>query len=268
MTKYYRVRTQEQWEWLMRWFEKDKATWSLAEYRPTQFNCPKEINEPIIRQNEDKSFDVFDVNSVTMPDTIEVSDPMEESKMEDYVTIKGEDVEKLKNEQGDSLFFMSDKQHFAYSFIEGFDCSEVNNPKSLLYPKVRMSVAEKKEFDELKNYSPLLSVVMERVDTSGNKYQHLYSKLFNQETTKEDVQAQNEFARAWAGPSLIEVIPEDKYWVKCYPTDDCYFYKYEGKILAGVPRVHLERFQFTTDEIVEYHLDGTENIFEKVEVSE
>lgn len=43
---------------------------------------------------------------------------------------------------------------------------------------------------------------------------------------------------------------------------------YEGKILAGVPRVHLERFQFTTDEIVEYHLDGTENIFEKVEVSE
>ena len=237
MTKYYRVRTQEQWDWLMQWFEEqdNKATWSLAKYRPTQFDCPKEINEPIVRRNEDKSFDVFDLNSVTMPDTIEVSDLMEESKMEDYVTIKGKDLKNIEMFRGDES---------KGNLEELWDVNKVNIPKSLFYPKVPMAEAEKKEFDKLKDEMSLdrhdLDDLLTRIRASD--YPHLYHRLYVADG--DGVKSQLEFACAWADPSLIEVIPEDKYWVKCYPTDDCYFYKYEGKILAGVPRVHLERFQF------------------------
>lgn len=208
MPKYYRVRTQEQWDWLMEWFEKDKAAWSLAECKPTQFNCPKRISEPVIRLNEDKSFDVFDINSVTMPDTIEVSDLMEENRMEDCVTIQGKNIEKLRTQAGNSIFYPKGESKYTYSFFEDYGISEVNIPKSLLYPKVRMSVAEKKEFDEM-NKSVGLFDISETINPTD--FLKWYERLF---CSTDCNQAQLEFARAWVDPSLIDVIPDKKWNVK------------------------------------------------------
>lgn len=249
MTKYYRVRTQEQWDWLKNKLE------IKGDLHVSYF--------PVTILDGDVFCGIYKYHDDPEP-LIEVSQMMEESKMEDYVTIKGNDLFEIKNEAGHTAF----TGRTMGTFYSDDYFTKLNIPKSLFYPKVPMAEAEKKEFDELKNELTAHIYDLDDLLTKirASDYPHLYHRLYVADG--DGVKSQLEFARAWADPSLIEVIPEDKYWVKCYPTDDCYFYKYEGKILAGVPRVHLERFQFTTDEIVEYHLDGTENIFEKVEVSE
>ena len=182
---------------------------------------------------------------------------------EDYVTIKGEDLLKIKNEDNRQSFYA----YIDDLFIPANYFKELHIPKSLVQPKVKMTQAEKDEFDKLKDEMNLdrhdLDDLLTRIKDSED-FPFLYHRLYVADG--DGVESQLEFARAWADPSLIDVIPEKKYWVKCYPTDDCYFYKYDGKILAGVPRVHLERFHFTAKEITDYHLDG--NTFEKVEVEE
>ena len=273
MPKYYRVRTQEQWNWLMKWFEKQDKNimWSGSDDSPTELNGYGWYgNKTVVEKNDSGMLFYADLYSYqqfkSVFDYIEVSQMMEESKMEDYVTIHSEDLEKIKVDFGqteDNSLINCDTEGEVY-IRERFLPADLLIPKSLLYPKVRFTGEEKAEFDELKSDWQVLICAFDAINEID--YPRWFSRLNDYPDDNDEHQL--DFARAWADPSLIEVIPEDKYWVKCYPTDDCYFYKYEGKILAGVPRVHLERFQFTTDEIVEYHLDGTENIFEKVEVSE
>lgn len=278
MTKYYRVRTQEQWDWLMKWFEEqsENILWT-GDILPAKVANPYNDDKCVVSLENNKLMhgDVrYFKRSENITDFIEVSQMMEESRMEDYVTIDSGDFDKIKFDrpQEDGNSFVVKKVN-----VMGYDTgkyvrdvelpTDLLIPKSLLYPKARMSVAEKKEFDWLKDNAGSLYYALDYIDEeryNRGTIPHLFDVIYGDDAKMKEI----DFARAWADPSLIEVIPEDKYWVKCYPTDDCYFYKYEGKILAGVPRVHLERFQFTTDEIVEYHLDGTENIFEKVEVSE
>lgn len=249
MTKYYRVRTQEQWDWLKNKLEIEDDL-HVSDFPMTLLYG--DVFCGIYRYHDDPE------------PLIEVSQMMEESRMKDYVTIETKDIEKIIDGDDDQVFIDQGDGRFTYAFVNNQELVKLKFPKSLFYPKVCMSVAEKKEFDELKSDWQVLICAFDAINEID--YPRWFSRLNDYPDDNDEHQL--DFARAWADPSLIEVIPEDKYWVKCYPTDDCYFYKYEGKILAGVPRVHLERFQFTTDEIVEYHLDGTENIFEKVEVSE
>jgi hypothetical protein len=268
MTKYYRVRTQEQWDWLMQWFENENKNikWVNGSENPSNSKIRDNIigNNAITNVGLYIKLDVYNLISygydteMHTHDYIEVSQMMEESKMEDYVTIKGEDLKNIEMFRGDES---------KGNLEELWDVNKVNIPKSLLYPKVRMSVAEKKEFDELKNYSPLLSVAITRVDMAGGKYQHLYSKFFNHETTKEDVNAQNDFARAWADESLIEVFEPVKFKVKVPNSHSSYYFKSRyGKLQSTYEQLEDHRFQFTAEEIKHYHLDN--DLFEKVEVSE
>jgi len=261
MTEYYRVRSQKQWDWLMKYFEKvDKGIrWDYSGEKPTEYNNWKKFkSNSYIALLGDVTLFYGDVERDELSDFIEVSNLMEDEKMK----AEGEPMTEIVL---DDIY----QVNHGVRFENGKKIKFVTLPTSKLYPKVPMTEAEKKEFDKLKDEMSLgrhdLDDLLTRIKDSED-FPSLYHCLYVADGDGDE--SQLEFARAWAGPSLIEVIPEDKYWVKCYPTDDCYFYKYEGKILAGVPRVHLERFQFTTDEIVEYHLDGTENIFEKVEVSE
>lgn len=280
MTKYYRVRTQEQWDWLMQWFENENENikWVNGSEKPSNNKIRENIigNGAIVNVGLYIKLDVY--NSISYGydtemhthDYIEVSQMMEDEKMKDYVEIKGEDVEKLKNEQGDSLFFMSDKQHFAYSFIEGFDCSEVNIPKSLLYPKVRMSVAEKKEFDWLKDNAGSLYYALDYIDEeryNRGTIPHLFDAIYGDNAKIKEIV----FARVWDDPSLIEVISDRKWKVKVPRSDDSYYFKCEinGKVYLTTVSIEPENTNgalFTDEELKQFGLD--DNFFGKVEVSE
>ena len=274
MTKYYRVRTQEQWDWLMRLFEKESPEINLAGDSPTaeetnNFSVYGTDTAVLLNNNGVLEYSPYDFY-IDKPeyeveqtgDFIEVSQMMEESKMEDYVTIKGEDLLKIKNEDNRQSFYA----YIDDLFIPANYFKELHIPKSLLYPKVKFTEEEKREFDDIKKHVTALYNAMVLIFEHRDECINLNNKLFYSAPPKYLNDVQRDFARAWTDPSLIDVIPEKKYWVKCYPTDDCYFYKYDGKILAGMPRVHLERFHFTAKEITDYHLDG--NTFEKVEVGD
>ena len=259
MPKYYRVRTPEQWDWLA-----DKLN----------IYCVKSMACPVIIEHEQgqKDYRIVQYYGGFEP-IIEVSQMMEESRMEDYVTIKSEDLDKIKfnrpQEDGNSFVVnkinvISEKPVKCVRDVEL--PTDLLIPKSLLYPKVKFTEEEKREFDDIKKHVTALYNAMVLIFEHRDECINLNNKLFYSAPPKYLNDVQRDFARALTDPSLIDVIPEKKYWVKCYPTDDCYFYKYDGKILAGVPRVHLERFHFTAKEITDYHLDG--NTFEKVEVGD
>lgn len=248
MPKYYRVRSQQEWDWLA-----DKLN----------IYCVKSMACPVIIEHEQGQEDYRIVQYYGgFEPVIEVSQMMEESKMEDYVTIKGKDSLKIKNEDNRQSFYA----YIDDLFIPANYFKELHIPKSLLYPKVKFTEEEKREFDDIKKHVTALYNAMVLIFEHRDECINLNNKLFYSAPPKYLNDVQRDFARAWTDPSLIDVIPEKKYWVKCYPTDDCYFYKYDGRILAGVPRVHLERFHFTAKEITDYHLDG--NTFEKVEVGD
>ena len=264
MPKYYRVRTQEQWDWLMQWFEKQDKNirWGVTFQLPTKFNAyDSYLSKTVIDKNDEEEIsysglDYFQQDE-GVTDFIEVSQMMEESKMEDYVTISRDNLDHVRFIENNSGF----AEHNKISNVR-----ELRIPKSLLYPKVKFTEEEKREFDDIKKHVTALYNAMVLIFEHRGECINLNNKLFYSAPPKYLNDVQRDFARAWTDPSLIDVIPEKKYWVKCYPTDDCYFYKYDGKILAGMPRVHLERFHFTAKEITDYHLDG--NTFEKVEVGD
>ena len=260
MSKYYRVRTQEQWEWLVNRFGQPETQWPEQGMHFGEIcECLASGGSVIVHYDYFPS--VGSVLYTTTPqnngNVIEVSDLMEESKMKDYVTISRDNLDHVRFIENNSGF----AEHNKISNVR-----ELRIPKSLLYPKVKFTEEEKKEFDDVKKHVTALYNAMVLIFEHRDECINLNNKLFYSAPPKYLNDVQRDFARAWTDPSLIDVIPEKKYWVKCYPTDDCYFYKYDGKILAGVPRVHLERFHFTAKEITDYHLDG--NTFEKVEVGD
>ena len=180
--------------------------------------------------------------------------------MEDYVTIQGEDLKNIEMFRGDES---------KGNLREFWDISKVNIPKYLLYPKVRMSVAEKKEFDRLKENALSLRFAFDELKSEHGNYPKLCERLFNNTLDVEDSKAQNDFARAWADPSLIEVIPEKKWNVKIPPFSrtNNYYFKV-GKNLESAASEYNgdEDQQFTADELKEYGLD--DDMYEKVEVKE
>ena len=262
MPKYYRVRSQQEWDWLA-----DKLN----------IYCVKSMACPVIIEHEQgqKDYRIVQYYGGFEP-VIEVSQMMEESRMEDYVTIDSGDFDKIKFDrpQEDGNSFVVKKVN-----VMGYDTgkyvrdvelpTDLLIPKPLLYPKVRMSVAEKKEFDRLKENALSLRFAFDELKSEHGNYPKLCERLFNNTLDVEDSKAQNDFARAWADPSLIEVIPEKKWNVKVPPFErtNKYYYKFGEKLRwAGRVGNDDEDQQFTADELKEYRLD--DDMYEKVEVKE
>ena len=136
-----------------------------------------------------------------------------------------------------------------------------------------MSVAEKKEFDELKSDWQVLICAFDAINEID--YPRWFSRL--NDYPDDNDKHQIEFARAWADPSLIEVIPDKKWNVKV-PISHERDYYYKDAAVGGGKTVITNRvgngselwtdydFQFTAGELKHYGLDS--DLFEKVEVLE
>lgn len=189
--------------------------------------------------------------------------------MENYITIKGEDLEKVhwETNYGRTSFINYDKNGEKYAH-EQFLPANLSIPKSLVQQKVKMTQAEKDEFEKVQRNPWVTTLAGAFIYINKNVTPILYERLFNDVLTKSS-QAQNEFARAWADPSLIEVIPEKRWNVKIPPFSrtNQFYYKY-GKHLSSVHGNHNddEDQQFTESELKEYGLD--DDMYEKEEVTD
>ena len=232
MSKYYRVRTQEQWDWLKNKLE------IKGDLHVSYF--------PVTILDGDIFCGIYKYHDDPEP-LIEVSQMMEESRMEDYVTIKGEDLIKIKS----SL----DLESYIH---------ELNIPKSLLYPKIQFTEAEKKEFDSIDN-DETLSNALDIIELED--YPNLYGRIYYH-TVPEYQKFELEFARAWADPSLIEVIPEQKWNVRVPKLKNMFYWKNDDETLDYQDSQYncYHHQQFTAEELKHYGLDN--DLFEKVEVSE
>ena len=278
MSKYYRVRTQEQWEWLVNRFGQPETQWPEQGMHFGEIcECLASGGSVIVHYDYFPS--VGSVLYTTTPqnngNVIEVSDLMEESKMKDYVTINSHDLEKIKFDrpQEDGNSFVVNKVNplgDSSKYTREVELPvRLRIPKSLLYPKVRMTEAEKKEFDDVKKHVTALYNAMVLIFEHRDECINLNNKLFYSAPPKYLNDVQRDFARAWADPSLIEVIPEKKWNVKVPPFErtNKYYYKFGEKLRwAGRVGNDDEDQQFTADELKEYGLD--DDMYEKVEVKE
>ncbi|SFV40548.1 hypothetical protein [Ligilactobacillus acidipiscis] len=271
MTKYYRVRTQEQWDWLMKYFEKvDKGIrWDYMDEKPTEYNNWKKFkSNSYITLLGDVTLFYGDVKRDERSDFIEVSKLMEGKKME-YVTIKNKDLGELLDENNEP-FLDEQTETGKYIFTDPKYVSQIKIPKSMIYRKVKMAKAEKAEFDKLNKEWTTLYLAISAINDEFLEYPLLNNRLFIRMTSAEENEAQIEFARAWADPSLIEVIPEKRWNVKVAPFERTKRYYYKGdKGLLGEGdscNNQYEFQQFTTDELKEYGLD--DDMFEKIEVTD
>ena len=265
MSKYYRVRTQEQWEWLVNRFGQPETQWPEQGMHFGEIcECLASGGSVIVHYDYFPS--VGSVLYTTTPqnngNVIEVSDLMEESKMKDYVTISRDNLDHVRFIENNSGF----AEHNKISNVR-----ELRIPKSLLYPKVRMSVAEKKEFDRLKENALSLRFAFDELKSEHGNYPKLCERLFNNTLDVEDSKAQNDFARAWSDESLIEVIPDRKWKVKVPRSDESYYFKdkIDGKaylITVSVEPKNTNGALFTDEELKQFGLD--DNFFEKVEVKD
>lgn len=211
MTEYYRVRTPEQWDWLVNRFGQSETQW------PEQGMSFEEIRECLasggfVIVHNDYFPGVGSVLYTATPqnngNVIEVSDLMEDEKMEDYVTIKDEDLNKVQQKVNTGTF-ISDEDDTS---IDTDMVKELIIPKSLLYPKVRMAEADKKEFDMAAGLNITPIEFLEEIESScGDEYPCLFNKMFCSQTEKDNSKAQIEFIRAFADPSItIELIKSTK----------------------------------------------------------
>ena len=304
VNKYYRVRSQEQWDWLMKYFEKlDKGIrWDYMDEKPTEYNnWEKFKSNSYIALLGNVTLFYGDVKRDKLFDFIEVSKLMEDEKMEDYVTIYNDDLDKITDELGIGAFKrVANSDYWA---MVTPDIKQLNIPKSLVqqheeidayqevaknYPlsaddvryilyhhvfsgstlKVKMTQVEKDEFDALKTRALTLISCFGMINDFG--YPHLDKRLHDNNKIGQNDLAQIEFARAWADPSLIEVIPEKRWNVKIPPFEKTKRYYCKGdKGLLGEGdscNNQYEFQQFTADELKEYGLD--DDMYEKVEVKE
>lgn len=176
---------------------------------------------------------------------------------EEYVTIKGEDLEKAhwETSYGRTSFISHDKNGEKYVH-EQFLPANLSVPKSLVQQpkiKIKMTQVEKDEFDVLKTRALTLIACVRMINEFG--YPHLDERLHGNNEIGLDGLAQNEFALAWVDPSLIEVIPEKRWNVKIPPFEKMnkYYCKVSG-YLGGADSIgnDEEDQQFTTDELKEY----------------
>lgn len=234
MTKYYRVRSQEQWDWLA---------------NKLNIYCVKSMGCPVIIKHEQgqKYYQIIQYCGGSEP-VIEVSKLMEDEKMENI----------------DAYQEVAKKYPLSADDVRDILCHHVVSGSTL---KIKMTKAEKDEFDALKRRALTLIACFGMINKFG--YPHLDERLHGNNEIGQNNLAQNEFARAWADPSLIEVITEKKWNVKVPPFERTsrYYYKHGGK-LSGAHSVSNddEDQQFTADELKEYGLG--DDMFEKVEVKE
>lgn len=276
MTKYYRVRSQEQWDWLNKKLKEQGRAHSAIPFKDLKKRSFEDWKKRSFEDWNDGDLGVYDEDSslfgwgniyrisrehnVSLGSFIEVSDLMEDEKMEDYVTIKDGDLLEVKDENILMAFYPDHLDYWHGDF------KELLIPKSLLYPKIKMTRAEKAEFAALNKEWKTLSLAISAINDEFLKYPLLHNQLFGRITSAEKNEAQLEFARAWADPSLIEVIKEPKYNVKVPNTKDCLYYKINNSVRAGVPQRYPSRFKFTKSELKQYGLDS--DMYEKVEVQE
>lgn len=257
MTKYYRVRSQQEWDWLMNKFEKQGIKWQNGEAPTWLFE-----NYDFVF-GEKGAVVSFDGDCLRMGGhgnkLIEVSDLMEDEKMKDYVTIKKDKFISVNFIESDCV--LGDHNKIG-------DIEELRIPKPLLYPKIQFTEAEKKEFDSINN-DETLSNALDIIELGD--YPNLYGRIYYH-TVPEYQKFELEFARAWADPSLIEVIPEKKWNVRVPISNDEEFYKKDSTGKVGTVSfveehsLKLSDMQFTAEELKHYGLDN--DLFEKVEVSE
>lgn len=147
------------------------------------------------------------------------------------------------------------------------DASELEFPEYLVNGKIKMTQAEKDEFDKLNEEWTTLSLAISAINDEFLKYPLLHNKLFCRMTFAEENEAQNEFARAWADQDLIMVGPKEKHYTVRVPhTKDIFYYKEnDGNLRCGTEGNDL-CFKFTKEELVEYNLDLP--LFKKKEVEE
>ena len=246
MTKYYRVRSQEQWDWLKNKLEIED------DLHVSDF--------PMTLLYGDVFCGIYKYHDDPEP-LIEVSQMMEDEKMEDYVTIQGEDLKNVEMFCGNEL---------KGNLREFWDVNKVKIPKPILCPKVPMTEAEKAELDKLKNEITAhiydLDDLLTRIKDSED-FPSLYHRLYVADG--DGVESQLEFARAWADPSLIEVIPEKRWNVKIPPFSrtNKFYYKSGTELdwAYGSYNDHEDQ-QFTESELKKYGLD--DDMYEKVEVQE
>lgn len=184
--------------------------------------------------------------------------------MEDYVTISRDDLFKIEDQDGEGIVQVDGKGEYS---IPDMPIDEISIPKSLLYPKVRMSVAEKKEFDELKSDWQVLICAFDAINEID--YPRWFSRLNDYPDDNDEHQL--DFARAWADPSLIEVISDRKWKVKVPRSDESYYFKdkIDGKAYLTTVSIEPKNTNgalFTDEELKQFGLD--DNFFGKVEVSE
>ena len=89
MPKYYRVRTQEQWDWLMQWFEEQskEIQWCDSDYLPTDFNFyHANRGNTVVEKNDKEELYYASLTHYQQDENvhsfIEVSDLMEDEKIE------------------------------------------------------------------------------------------------------------------------------------------------------------------------------------------
>lgn len=132
--------------------------------------------------------------------------------------------------------------------------------------KIKLTPAEKAEFDELRGYTITLHAALG--DIGRISFPNLYKKICC--GSVEEDKAQIEFACMWADPSTIEVIPEKKWHVRVPAVENpTYYYKTGDGVDVCKPSPtmqDLKTVQFTAEELKHYGLDG--DWFEKIEVRE
>ena len=262
MPKYYRVRSQQEWDWLA-----DKLN----------IYCVKSMACPVIIEHEQgqKDYRIVQYYGGFEP-VIEVSQMMEESRMEDYVTIKSEDLDKIKfnrpQEDGNSFVVnkinvISEKPVKCVRDVEL--PTDLLIPKSLLYPKVKFTEAEKKEFDDVKKHVTALYNAMVLIFEHRDECINLNNKLFYSAPPKYLNDVQRDFARAWTDESLIEVIPDKKWNVKVPHIENRFYFKHTDGGLKGSSSAYNDDYnqQFTVEELKYYGLED-ESIYKRVEVEE
>lgn len=251
MPKYYRVRSQQEWDWLA-----DKLN----------IYCVKSMACPVIIEHEQgqKDYRIVQYYGGFEP-VIEVSQMMEESKMEDYITIKGEDLLKIKNEDNRQSFYA----YIDDLFIPANYFKELHIPKSLVQPKVKMTQAEKDEFDDIKKHVTALYNAMVLIFEHRDECINLNNKLFYSAPPKYLNDVQRDFARAWTDESLIEVIPDKKWNVKVPHIENRFYFKHTDGGLKGSSSAYNDDYnqQFTVEELKYYGLED-ESIYKRVEVEE
>ena len=262
MAKHYRVRSQEQWDWLA---------------NKLNIYCVKSMGCPVIIEHEQgrKYYNIFQYYGGFEP-VIEVSQMMEDEKMEDYVTIKNKDLGKLLDENNEP-FLDEQTETGKYIFTDPKYVPQIKIPKSMIYRKVKMTEAEKAEFDKLNKEWTTLYLAINAINDEFLEYPLLLNRLFRRMTSAEDNEAQIEFARAWADPSLIEVVKEPKFNVKVPVSKGRDYYekystvKEDNLVIVGTLNSLRElltntEFQFTESELKEYGLD--DDMYEKEEVKD